>query len=993
MTLSGAQYEQIQEALLAAFNEADLRRMVRIQLDADLDAVSGGKNLSERVYSLIEWADREGRVLALIDGATAQNSGNAKLQALKVVATDWHPEPAEAGEPPYQGLQYFDVKDADRFFGREKLTAELVGYLHNHRVLSVIGASGSGKSSVVRAGMVPALQSGKPLADDSLPPKGSERWLVHILTPTAHPLESLATQLVPKGARLTVITDLMDDLASDDRCLHLYNLQLLAGDKEHDRLLLVVDQFEELFTLCKDKDEQRAFVSNLLTAASPDGGTIVILTLRADFYAHCSDFANLRAALETNQRYIGAMSPDELRTAIESPAEQDKWSLEPGLVDKMLDDMAGEPGALPLLSHALLETWKRRSGRMLTFAGYHAAGYVKGAIARTADSVYAELSLEEQAIARNIFLRLTELGEGVQDTRRRVQLAELIPRNEAAPIVEYVLKRLQDERLVRAEREQSTGEDAALTVEPPIYVDVTHEALIREWPVLRDWLAEDREGLRTHRKLTDSVMEWERLNRDTSILYRGLQLDQTMAWAAVHRADLNEKETAFLDESQATVDAERLRLERLERERKEALQRELKQAQAVATSAEAQRKAETALKEEAVARAIGEAKARNRTRWLLIGAIVFLVVLAVGITYFIYQNQQLGIEKQNALDARAKAISAEATAQANFDLASKQLQELEGARLLREATAARVARDAPTAISKFRAALAADPSLDIDVSKEVSDTWRYIAMQLIYEGELSASQNNYDAAARKFEEALAVDPPSDTPVYVWVPDGEFMMGSSDDDKQALEDEKPQQVVYLDGYWVMRTEVTNEQYKRCADAGVCPKLENQRWNREEYSREPVTDVKWAWAMTYAEWVGGRLPTEAEWEKACRGTNGFKTPWGNENPTEKQLNFVRSGLNAVGTVGSYPPGVYGLYDMLGNVREWTLDYYSPDSYSITPLRNPTGPADGDARTFRGGSWSDNIGIMRCAARNWLFPGFKNYDLGFRVVIDGSKNDRSD
>src|SRR5690606_30327870 len=148
----------------------------------------------------------------------------------------------------------------------------------------------------------------------------------------------------------------------------------------------------------------------------------------------------------------------ELRSVIEAPAEQGGWSLEPGLVDEMLDDMAGEPGALPLLSHALLETWKRRSGRMLTFTGYRAAGGVKGAIAHTADSVYGELSQDEQVIARNIFLRLTELGEGVQDTRRRVPLSELIPRSETAAATEEVLKRLQDERLVTTAREQSTDE-------------------------------------------------------------------------------------------------------------------------------------------------------------------------------------------------------------------------------------------------------------------------------------------------------------------------------------------------------------------------------------------------------------------------------------------------------------------------------------------------------------------------------------------------------
>jgi len=983
MTLSGAQYKQIQEALLAAFNEADLRRMVRIQLDADLDAVSGGKNLSERVYSLIEWADREGRVLALIDGATAQNSGNAKLQALKVVATDWHLEPAEAGEPPYQGLQYFDVKDADRFFGREKLTAELVGYLHHHRLLAVIGASGSGKSSVVRAGMVPALQGGKSLVDSSLPPKNSDRWLVHILTPTARPLESLATQLVPKGSRLTAITDLMDDLADDDRCLHLYIRQLLADDKEHDHLLLVVDQFEELFTLCKDKDEQRAFVDNLLTAASPDGVTIVILTLRADFYAHCSDFANLRAALESSQRYIGAMSQAELRTAIEAPAEQGGWGLEPGLTDEMLDDMAGEPGALPLLSHALLETWKGRSGRMLTFAGYRAAGGVKGAIAHTADLVYGELSPDEQAIARNIFLRLTELGEGVQDTRRRVPLSELVPENDTASVVEKVLTRLQDERLVTAEREYTVGHGDAEATEAPIYVDVTHEALIREWPALRDWLAEDREGLRTHRKLTDSVIEWERLKRDPSVLYRGLRLEQTMAWVANHRKNLNGKEQEFLDASREKINAE-------------------------------------------------ESTERDRKRSLLIGAVVIIVVLTAGIAFFIRQSQQL--------DAKNRQLEV-----AN-QLAQAELKRQEGLGLVQDAIQLASTGRFTEAMTTYAMAIAADPTIPIDAEAAITGTVRTTATSLVQEGERILRETSMQSAAQNipvtpriaiqtdylmwakttapqlvgwspelpqirqqaiisatalFSQALALNPPPDTPVYVWIEGGAFLMGTTEEqcDQAGLmpdcpSDEQPATRVSVDGFWLQRTEVTNQQYRSCVDAGVCTHFGSPGWDRAENAMLPVAYTTWNEANDYAKWVGGRLPTEVEWEFACRGPNSNIYPWGDRRPSEQLLNYWPTGYGREISVGSFPAGFNGLYDMSGNVYEWTSDIYRESYFGReVDADHPTTPAE-DVHALRSSSYYSDSSLVfdaRCAMRSWRdSPHFSSAlfgDIGFRVAISAN------
>ena len=308
---------------------------------------------------------------------------------------------------------------------------------------------------------------------------------------------------------------LMDDLAKEPRSLHFYVRRLLSKTGTGDRLLLVVDQFEELFTLCKDKAQRKAFVNNLLTAACPeadgcspeDTSTLVVLTLRADFYAQCAEFDNLRAALERYQRYIGAMSQEELRRAIEEPAKQGGWELEPGLVAMLLQDVGDEPGALPLLSHALLETWKRRRGRTLTLAGYAASGRVQGAIARTADEVYNKrLTPEQQEIARRIFLDLTELGEGAQDTRRRVTLQDLIPQNETASSVEKVLKVLADARLV------TTFQDEA---------EVSHEALIREWPALREWLDAGREGLHIQRRLDEAAREWQRDGEDSEALYRG----------------------------------------------------------------------------------------------------------------------------------------------------------------------------------------------------------------------------------------------------------------------------------------------------------------------------------------------------------------------------------------------------------------------------------------------------------------------------------------
>ena len=208
---------------------------------------------------------------------------------------------------------------------------------------------------MARAGLIPAWQK-----------ENAERGIFHVITPTARPLESLATSLTRDSESVTATSTLIDDMQKDARSLRLYVRKLLSN-LGRTNLLLVVDQSEEIFTLCKDLDERKAFIENLLSLADEeDSAARVVLTLRADFYHHCAEYEGLRLVLEKHQAYIGAMTPDELREAITAPAEKNGWDFQPGLVDLILDDVGTEPGALPLLSHALLETWKRRQGRTLT---------------------------------------------------------------------------------------------------------------------------------------------------------------------------------------------------------------------------------------------------------------------------------------------------------------------------------------------------------------------------------------------------------------------------------------------------------------------------------------------------------------------------------------------------------------------------------------------------------------------------------------------------
>jgi WD40 repeat protein/transcriptional regulator with XRE-family HTH domain len=559
---------QLDLSIAVGYSEGQISRLEKNQRPPDLAAV---KALFIPALHLEQDPELAERLLQLAQSARQEDA----------------PAP---GIPPYRGLLYFDVTDAEWFFGREQLTARLtervtaVASGTPPRVFSVIGASGSGKSSIVRAGLAVQL--------------ARAGWTVRVFTPTAEPLKMLDAQI---------------GLTSHD-----------AGDAG----AAIVDQFEEVFTLCREETTRASFIARLLQLANePHGMWNVVIVLRADFYSHCAQYPQLRQALASRQEFIGQMSEQELRRAIEEPARRGGWELQPGLVDLMLGEIGAsenrdpEPGALPLLSHALLATWERRQGRTFTLEGYRASGGVRGAIAETAESVFTDqFNRPQQEYARDIFLRLTELGEGTEDTRRRASLTELVPTAEEAAMSRAVLNTLADARLL------SIGENSA---------EVAHEALIREWQRLRAWLDEDRAQLRLHRQLTEAAHEWESLARDPGALLRGTRLAQIQEFAVANPKALNDKERGFLSVS---VENE----EREARDREEVRQRELRAAQDLA--------------EEQQERAQEQTRAAHQLRRMalfLAGALLVALVLA-GLALLL-GNQARVI----AVDAEQNALRAE----------------------------------------------------------------------------------------------------------------------------------------------------------------------------------------------------------------------------------------------------------------------------------------------------------------------------------------------
>ncbi len=561
--------------------------------------------------------------------------------------------PPAPGDAPFMGLRPFAETDAERFFGREHLVARLAGRMQQTHFLAVIGASGSGKSSLIRAGLIPLLKGNRVLEQVPRLPGQSPAWGYLTITPGDHPLQALSNGLAQSFSDLDS-GQLKEQMRTDQIALDRA-IRESSTRKHHPSFLLVVDQFEELFTLCNNSQEQTAFVNNLLYASHQEAKGIlrVIIILRADFYAECARFDPLRAAVSEHQEYVGPMSEAELRQAIEKPAEQAGWKFEPGLVDVILRETGSEPGALPLLSHALLETWQRRSSHTMTLESYVESGGVRSAIARTAEFIFTQtFRAEQQMLARNIFLRLINIDESGKVTRRRATLSEMSP-GEDRNSVQQVINALAENRLVTLEED---------------IIQISHEALISGWPRLQGWIDDNRQSLMIHRRLTDSAHEWSRNFRDEGYLFRGIRLDETLEWLKTEPSDLNTLELEFIQSSKKVI-------EREQAEKEAARKRELESAQRLADAerqkAEVQSRAAAQLRRRAYLLSAALAGAS-----LLLGLSIVLGILAQNANQKARQNAVLSAN--NA--ATAQAASTQAVAQQLKADIERQRAEVERAR-------------------------------------------------------------------------------------------------------------------------------------------------------------------------------------------------------------------------------------------------------------------------------------------------------------------------
>jgi formylglycine-generating enzyme required for sulfatase activity len=940
---------------------------------------------------------------------------------------------------PYVGPRTFSAEQRHLFFGREREARDLLARVLSERLLLFYAQSGAGKSSLLRTRLIPQLQE--------------ERGFVVL------PVGRVSGEL-PAGVgqvdNIFVFNLLLsiDEGSDPGRLAHVTLADFLARltrqavlDKEgrerkgwgYDadatpapaaarsrRYALIVDQFEEIITGHPGRWREREdFFRQLDVAMRADPNLWVVLTLREDYVASLDPYAPFVADRLRARFYMERMAVAAALDAIRKPAELADRPFAPGVAEKLADElrqvrMAGQEGTVagqyvePVqLQVVCYQLWENLGKGIEGTGGTEGVGGT-GGVGGIGGTGGIQITFDDLARAGDVNRALTQFYEetlaaaladpvaaGVSERQLRAWFdKELITdegtrglvhqgESEAGGLPNDVVRALQRRFLVRAE---ARGGDA--------WIELVHDRFVE--PIRASnaaWFPQHLSALQRQAAL------WDEQGRSSGLLLRDAALVEAETWVVSHAEELQHSEEEFLAacrQAQEAVERER-RQSRVIRilaiaagvvailaiaaaiwgwwsSNEAARQKEFANhnaLQALAAQLTAEASAAEAKRQEGIA-ADNARKARDAQLTAEASAAE--------------AKRQEGIAAENARKAR----DAQATAEANAALAQSQLDRQRGLALLQEAYAFKEKGDVQGAIEKFRAAQATGIELGIKVETEIEDVRRQVAIRLVQEGEALAKEGDFAGAEARFKAALSLEPPPDTPLYVYVPAGAFFMG---------EDMNSAFTGTLPAYWIQRTEVTNAQYQRCVKAKGCepPYDGNVRYQNPQFANQPVAGIDWIQARNYAAWAGGRLPTEAEWEKACRGgleipqnplvgwgqmtrNDQMKRsyPWGEEDPTGERLNFWETGLGTWSMVGSYPKGAspYGALDMAGNVWEWTSSAYADYPYDPGDGREEPGAK---LRVLRGGSFDYIALYVGCTVRyKGDLPVYWFDNVGFRVVM---------
>lgn len=981
------------------------------------------------------------------------------------------PRSAEIGPNPYMGLLAFHEEDADRFFGREQQITRLWEKLRDlqhgptdgrgrPRLLPILGPSGSGKSSLARAGLIPEL------ANRPLP--GWKDARVAVLTPGSHPVEALAGVL----ARIAT-----GDVAPVEKTEEFERIMKRKGEAGHYDglrrvadalpevasipLILLVDQFEEIYSLCDNKAERTIFIENLLHAAGDvSGHANVVIALRTDFLGETHTHEALNRVICEQQVMVPAMNEEELSAAIAKPAELAGHPLDDATITLLADDAKDREGALPLLQFALRRIWDGMTCGVAPAETYQKIGGVGGALAGEAQRIYDELRDTEKRIAKRIFLGLVQLGEGARDTRRRTAVESLVSVGEDASDVEWVIRRFagRDARLITLSADEKGIGDMA---------EVTHEALFDHWEQLNRWLDDNREDIRFSRRLDEAASTWNQQGRPEGGLWRPPNLDLLRGFHERVGNEMNPLQMDFFIASDQS-DAARIKKERRQ-------QSALRMLAGVAVSAAlvaivmlvwALRSRSEVLQTERIAQ-------RGR-----IDALVDAILLsppataaeridslsgaATSDTWRNYAVEQLrnALNKPMPADETPSGRDALASGKANLALA---LLKLEGMNevvpalkhtddpALRSYLIHRFSQTGvePTQIAEqipkeqepsIRQALilslgefddsrfpSAERKTLIDSLKEfykedpdggvhAASEWllrhwkQDVQLKAVAEN-LRENERQLKARERNDKRRWYINSQGQTMVVIEGP-VKFRMGAPETEAGPREDETPHTEEINYTFAIAATEVTVRQFLRFRKerpfgkdtppeldcpvnnvswydaAAYCNWLSEQEGiDEKQWCYHANSEGKFANGMTIApEYVklrGYRLPTEAEWEYACRGGATSSYCFGETEALLGKYAWYGNWLAGTWPVGVLKPNDFGVFDMHGNVCEWCQDVYRR-SYQPTDIdpENVT-VTDREHRVLRGGSFTFRAANARSAVRVDFLPVIRGSDVGFRAA----------
>lgn len=861
---------------------------------------------------------------------------------------------------PYRGLHAFHEVHHDFFFGRERLLDELRQILLAHRLLCVVGPSGCGKSSLVMGGLLPALRAAPPAEG------GGWRYLPRVL-PGSAPMRQLARLLLGLGPPVPP-AEQEEQLRREEAALRADGGYLARKlDQVCDAPpLLLVDQFEEIFTLAVDADRQ-AFVASLLGLLQvPGRRRYLVLTLRSDFETYVARLRALWPLFTAAQFRVPPMSAVELRQAIEGPARRIGLHFEEGVVDELIGQVLGEPAALPLLQFSLLKLWENREHNRITHDAFRKCGGGQLALERAADTLYDSLIPELQVTLRRLLLELVQPGDGLEVTSNRVSLSTLHRLGEPLERIDGVLQRLVQANLVRFTKGE--GPDDTL-------LEVAHEALVRNWRRLLAWLDEERDVLRKRREVTRAALRWDNLQRAPGALWR-----PPLFYPDLLKLNLQPLDREFLVASQEAVDAE-------ERSRELARQRELDQARERAE--EERRRAES---QRLAARRYGVLS-------VVLGVLLVGVAISLGLlVQAMRERTRAEAESRAAAERAGKALIA-AEKERQRVLAAEAAQKAEankGAQASELATL--VARgDDVGAIRK----LAADEQL---LAREWA-LFNTLCLKLLRQPGGAAVRDLCLNQAR--------------PLMVQLPAGEFQMGGviAEVPRRSM----PHRVQITHPFAISATEITLGLFRRIMKDDPSKRTGEDKLpcaSGTVDALSAVSCVTFYEAATFANklseldgltpcyevrrqnetvtWLGGfacpgyRLPTDAEWEYAARA--GGNTRHAGSDDLQK-VAWKWEETQHIKPVALKAPNALGIFDLNGNVKEWVWDYFAdlPAKDDVDPL----GPLRGVNRVLRGASIQDGTSRFLLAYRGFGHPTYFSSVIGIRLartLVPASNQKRS-